>query len=181
MRETEILVGQQPPQGVLVCDHAGRVINQSSLSAEPRGSARHRAVERPVPSLTIEHVHLVAVPLQFAGDREGLATGGAGVGAVDGMGANVFCQGTGVREGVAAGGAGVGAVSSMCSHVCRQVTGLPEGLAAGGAGVGAVASMGTDVLRQAAGLREGVTAGGACVGTVSGMGAHVSGHVARLR
>jgi len=26
-RETEILVAQQPPQGVLVCDHAGLVIN----------------------------------------------------------------------------------------------------------------------------------------------------------
>ena len=31
--ETEILVGQQPPQGVLVCDHAGRVINKFSLMA----------------------------------------------------------------------------------------------------------------------------------------------------
>ena len=30
MRETEILVEQQPPQGVLVCDHAGRVINKFS-------------------------------------------------------------------------------------------------------------------------------------------------------
>ena len=27
VRETEILVKQQPPQGVLVCDHAGLVIN----------------------------------------------------------------------------------------------------------------------------------------------------------
>ena len=30
MRETEILVEQQPPQGVLVCDHAGLVINKFS-------------------------------------------------------------------------------------------------------------------------------------------------------
>ena len=30
VRETEILVEQQPPQGVLVCDHAGRVINKLS-------------------------------------------------------------------------------------------------------------------------------------------------------
>ena len=34
MRETEILVEQQPPQGVLVCDHAGLVINAFSLSSE---------------------------------------------------------------------------------------------------------------------------------------------------
>jgi len=26
VRETEILVEQQPPQGVFICDHAGRVI-----------------------------------------------------------------------------------------------------------------------------------------------------------
>ena len=31
MRETEILVEQQTPQGVLVCDHAGGVINKLSL------------------------------------------------------------------------------------------------------------------------------------------------------
>jgi len=30
-RETEILVEKQPQQGVLVCDHAGRVINKFSL------------------------------------------------------------------------------------------------------------------------------------------------------
>jgi len=33
VRETEILVEQQPPQGVLVCDHAGLVINKFSLGA----------------------------------------------------------------------------------------------------------------------------------------------------
>jgi len=32
-RETEILVEQQPPQGVFVCDHAGRVINKFSPGA----------------------------------------------------------------------------------------------------------------------------------------------------
>ena len=32
MRETEILVEQQPPQGVFVCDHAGLLINKDSLS-----------------------------------------------------------------------------------------------------------------------------------------------------
>ena len=30
VRETEILVEQQPPQGVIVCDHAGLVINEFS-------------------------------------------------------------------------------------------------------------------------------------------------------
>ena len=33
MRETEILVEQQPPQGVFVCDHAGLVINKFSQLA----------------------------------------------------------------------------------------------------------------------------------------------------
>ena len=38
MRETAILVEQQPPQGVLVCDHAGLVINQFSAGVgEPAG------------------------------------------------------------------------------------------------------------------------------------------------
>ena len=33
MTETEILVEQQPPQGVFVCDHAGLVINEFSKKA----------------------------------------------------------------------------------------------------------------------------------------------------
>ena len=33
VRETEILGEQQPPQGFLVCDHAGLVINKFSLAA----------------------------------------------------------------------------------------------------------------------------------------------------
>jgi len=33
VRETEILVEQQPPQVVFVCDHAGLVINKSSLGS----------------------------------------------------------------------------------------------------------------------------------------------------
>jgi len=33
VKETEILVEQQPPQGVLVCDHAGLVINKFSHRA----------------------------------------------------------------------------------------------------------------------------------------------------
>ena len=36
MRETEILVVQQPPQGVLVCDHAGLVINKFSLLSKTK-------------------------------------------------------------------------------------------------------------------------------------------------
>ena len=41
MRETEILVEQQPPQGVLVCENAGLVINEFSLSGGPRSAAVH--------------------------------------------------------------------------------------------------------------------------------------------
>ena len=38
-RESEILEEEQPPQGVLVCDHAGLVINKFSLKRRhpPRG------------------------------------------------------------------------------------------------------------------------------------------------
>jgi len=41
--ETETLVEQQPPQGVLVCDHAGLVINKFSFQAVSVGRLRHRA------------------------------------------------------------------------------------------------------------------------------------------
>ena len=37
MRESEILVEQQPPQGVFVCDHAGLVNNK--FSPQRRGAA----------------------------------------------------------------------------------------------------------------------------------------------
>jgi hypothetical protein len=37
------------------------------------------------------------------------------------MGVHVITQSAGVREGVAAGGAGVGAVAGMDVYVCRQV------------------------------------------------------------
>ena len=36
VRETEILVEQQPPQGVFICDHAGLVINKISLHSRSR-------------------------------------------------------------------------------------------------------------------------------------------------
>ena len=36
--ETEMLVEQQPPQGVLVCDHAGLVINQFSYARRGAGT-----------------------------------------------------------------------------------------------------------------------------------------------
>ena len=39
MTEIKILVEQQSPQGVLVCDHAGLVINKFSLSGQ--ASAAH--------------------------------------------------------------------------------------------------------------------------------------------
>ena len=35
VRETEILVEQQPPQKVLVCDHAGLIINKFSRFLQP--------------------------------------------------------------------------------------------------------------------------------------------------
>ena len=43
-------------------------------------------------SLLTQSVHLDTVPREAAGRREGHATGGAGVGAVAGMGAHVFRQ-----------------------------------------------------------------------------------------
>ena len=42
----------------------------------------------------------------------------------------------GLREGLAAGGAGVGAVTGMSARVYRKVAGRQERLASGGAGVG---------------------------------------------
>ena len=42
MRETEILVEQQPPQGVLVCDHAGLVINKLSIE---RKAGKREAID----------------------------------------------------------------------------------------------------------------------------------------
>jgi hypothetical protein len=48
VRETEILVEQQPPQGFLVCDHAGLVINKFSLRRRRRRRSRgfRTAMER---------------------------------------------------------------------------------------------------------------------------------------
>ena len=53
MRETEILVEQTPPQGVLVCDHAGLVINKFSFGtgsdpSEPDKSDEGSESEQPV-------------------------------------------------------------------------------------------------------------------------------------
>ena len=45
-----------------------------------------------MPSLLIESVHLRTVPRQVAGPREGLAAGGAGVGAVTDVGKLVSRQ-----------------------------------------------------------------------------------------
>jgi hypothetical protein len=52
--------------------------------------------------------------------RESLATKGAGVGAVAGMGAHVTCQVAGLRKGVSESGAGVGTVARMDSYMNRQ-------------------------------------------------------------
>ena len=45
MRETEILVEQQTPKGVLVCDHAGRVINKLSLSVSCLATAARATID----------------------------------------------------------------------------------------------------------------------------------------
>jgi len=46
VRETEILVEHQPPQGVFVCDHAGRVINGFSQESARGASAPPLARKR---------------------------------------------------------------------------------------------------------------------------------------
>ena len=56
----------------------------------------YSAVHQPVASLMIESMHILGVP----------------------------CPAARVREGLAAGGAGVGAVAGMGTHVCREVGGL---------------------------------------------------------
>ena len=65
----------------------------------------------------MDYVQIFAVSRQGAGVREGLAAGGADVGAPAGMGLHVSCQVAGHREGLTAGGAGVGAVAGMGAHV----------------------------------------------------------------
>ena len=42
VRETEIQIEQQPPQGVFVCDHAGRVINTFYPSSGPNQTLPRR-------------------------------------------------------------------------------------------------------------------------------------------
>ena len=64
------------------------------------------------------------------------------------MGAHVFRQVARLGEGLATGGADVGAAAGMGEHVSRQAVGARKGLTAGGAGVGAVAGMGAHVSRQ---------------------------------
>ena len=66
----------------------------------------------------------------------------------DGPQAIVLRQCVGPREVLAAGGAGVGAVSSMGADVSRKAAGLRESRAAVGAGEGAVAGMDANVLDQ---------------------------------
>jgi len=48
-KTTEIPVEQQPPQGVFVCDHAGRVINQPSLYLDPVAAAAGAGVDQTRP------------------------------------------------------------------------------------------------------------------------------------
>ena len=89
-------------------------------SLEPRRAREENtAFDRRPRLLLIESVHLLAVPCQVAGLREGPAAGGAGVGAIAGMGAHVCRQVAGRRAGLTAGGAGVGTVAGMGAHVRR--------------------------------------------------------------
>ena len=95
MKETEILVEQQPPQGVLFCDHAGLVINKFSnlVGVEEgdasRGGGRRVALE---PLIKIGHSPLEPLtgkigrerPPPFSGEDappasvEGVCGGGVG-------------------------------------------------------------------------------------------------------
>jgi len=63
------------------------------------------AFDQPAPSLGVGRVHLFAMRRQVARRREGLAAGGAGVGADTGMSARVYRQAAGRRAGLAADGA----------------------------------------------------------------------------
>ena len=71
MKETEILVEQQPPQGVLVCDHAGLVINKFSLTVRgvqeragfvKEAARRRRASEAPEFPLKLNFLSTVHSP-----------------------------------------------------------------------------------------------------------------------
>jgi hypothetical protein len=58
VRETEILVEQQPPKGVFICDHAGLVINEfSSVCALQRPDTSEAAqfdeIVSPTPPLRL--------------------------------------------------------------------------------------------------------------------------------
>ena len=46
MRETEILVEQQLPKGVFICEHAGFVINKFDIAGAERALRRHPLLER---------------------------------------------------------------------------------------------------------------------------------------
>jgi len=47
VRETETLVEQQPPQGVFVCDHAGLVVNEFSLTGDVQRAPRTPKTTKP--------------------------------------------------------------------------------------------------------------------------------------
>ena len=53
--ETGILVEQQPPQGVLVCDHAGLVINQLFQATPGQRPLAHRRFDPSYPGLRAIH------------------------------------------------------------------------------------------------------------------------------
>ena len=77
------------------------------------------------------------------------------------MGAHVRREAAGLREVLAAGGADVGAVAGMYANVVLQASSLREGLAACEACVGAIASMGANMILQICRCGEGLFTGGA--------------------
>ena len=74
MRETEILVEQQPPQGVLVCDRAGLVINNSLNKGEGSRNvrdlllveARLQETEFLIDNLLVR-IHFIIVMIRWTG------------------------------------------------------------------------------------------------------------------
>ena len=70
MKETQILVEQQPPQGFFICDHAGLVINKSSRQ---RGCGVHLAnvlLDEGVLGDVLEGAQPEAAPLRLERQRE---------------------------------------------------------------------------------------------------------------
>jgi len=71
VRKTEILVEQQPPQWVLVCDHAGLVINKFSQDTALAGAEKE--VARAREELQKQNQELAVKEEEIAGKEEEIA------------------------------------------------------------------------------------------------------------